>query len=84
MFVIPDLRRWSKVDVWDLLASQPDLMGELKVIERISSKKKKKKKMGPKEWPPRLMSTCAHSHTETLGIEPIAFHIQSKCLRTAD
>lgn len=47
MFVIPDLRRWSKVDVWDLLASQPDLMGELKVIERISSKKKKKR------WDPR-------------------------------
>lgn len=81
MFVIPDLRRWNKVDVWDLLASQPDLMGELKVIERISSKKKK---MGPKEWPPRLMSTCAHSHTEILGIEPTAFHMRSKCLRTAD
>lgn len=36
------LVRWSKVDVWDLLASQPDLMGELKATERISSKKKKK------------------------------------------
>lgn len=76
------LVRWSKVDVWDLLASQPDLMGELKATERISSKKKKR--MGPKEWPPRLMPTCAHSHTETLGIEPIAFHMLSKCFRTAD
>lgn len=41
------LVRWSKVDVWDLLASQPDLMGELKATERISSKKKKK------GWDPR-------------------------------
>lgn len=78
MLVISGLGRQSKVNVWDLLASQPDLMGELKATERNLPKPR----MVPKEWPTRLVSTVLikHSHTETqtLGTEPMAFHKMSK------